>query len=249
MGARLSKGKTSAGPSMKQVAKTYKANGGGTAQRRGVPKTARATGRRGLHDLLTIYNGLSGYNANTIGMANFKTTYGEVAEQGIHTLSEKFRSITPLDRLPAAGRNFYDLGSGIGRLVVGIALLNPSIKATGIEIVPDRARQAREAYQRIRHKPLANRVELHQGSFLDTAFDYKNAAWVFVSNLCLDEQTQRELLERLERQLPVGAAVICSKELVLSVNSPLEKVGGRFTVPMTWSSESQCSAYRVKATR
>jgi SAM-dependent methyltransferase len=182
-------------------------------------------------------------------MMNFKTTYGEVAEQGIHALSEKFRSIAPLDRFPAASRNFYDLGSGIGRLVVGIALLNPTIRAAGIEIVPDRARQAREAYQRIRNKPLANRVELHQGSFLDPNTDYKNAAWVFVSNLCLDDQTQHELLERLERQLPPGAAVICSKELPLSVDSRLEKVGGRFTVPMTWSSESQCSAYRVKATR
>ncbi len=223
--------------------KTYRANGQ-TAHRRG---TARATGRRGLHDLLAIYNGLSGFQANTIGLTSYKTTYGEVTEQGIHTLSEKFRAIAPLEGIPAARRNFYDLGSGIGRLVVGMAILNPSLRSHGIEIVPDRVRQAREAYQRIRSKAVATRVEFQQGSFLESAVNYTNAVWVFISNLCLDEQTQRDLLDRLERQLQPGAAIICSKELPLGSNSPFERVGDRFKVPMTWSADSMCSAYRVKA--
>jgi precorrin-6B methylase 2 len=196
--------------------------------------------------LLEIYTGLSGFHANTIGLGNFKTTYGEVTEQGIHALSEKFRSIAPLERIPATRRNFYDLGSGIGRVVVGLAILNPTLKAHGIEVVPDRARQAHDAYQRIRAKAVANRIELHQGSFLEPKWDYKTAAWVFVSNLCLDEQTQRDLLERLETQLPAGAAIICSKEFSVGGSSPLERVGDRFKVPMTWSADSMCVAYRVK---
>ena len=223
---------------------THGNQSGGAGPRRGAPQTARSQGRRGLHDLLTIYNGLSGFQANTIGLTHYATTYGEVTEHGIQTLSEKFRAITPLER--AASRNFYDLGSGIGRLVVGLAILNPTLKAQGIEIVPDRARQAREAYQRIRNKAVANRVELHQGSFLEPKFNFQNAAWVFISNLCLDEQTQRDLLDRLEKTLPAGAAIICSKELPLAANSPIERVGDRFKVPMTWSAESMCSAYRVR---
>lgn len=220
--------------------------GAPTQQRRGAPKTARATGRRGLHELLAAYSGLSGFQANTIGLTHYNTTYGEVAEQGIHTLSEKFRSIAPLEKFPQASRNFYDLGSGIGRLVVGLAILNPTLRGQGIEIVPDRARQAREALQRIRTKTVANRIALHQGSFLEPKFEYKNAAWVFVSNLCLDEQTQRDLLDRLEKTLPPGAAIICSKELPIGPGSSIERVGDRFKVPMTWSAESMCSAYRVK---
>ncbi len=249
MGARPSKPQTSAPRSMKRstLRATHNHQIGGASQRRGAPKTARATGRRGLHDLLTIYNGLSGFQANTIGLTHYATTYGEVTEHGIQVLSEKFRAICPLEKIPAASRNFYDLGSGIGRLVVGLAILNPTLKAQGIEIVPDRARQAREAYQRIRNKAVANRVELHQGSFLEPKFNFQNAAWVFISNLCLDEQTQRDLLDRLEKTLPTGAAIICSKELPLAANSPIERVGDRFKVPMTWSAESMCSAYRVRA--
>lgn len=210
-------------------------------------KTARATGRRGLHELLEIYSGLSGFQANTIGLTNFQTTYGEVAELGMYYLSEKFKYIAPLEKFPPAARNFYDLGSGIGRLVVGLTLLNPTLRGHGIEIVPDRARQAREALQRIRTKAVANRINLYQGSFLDADRSYKNAAWVFVSNLCLDEQMQRDLLARLEAELPVGAAVICSRELPLEASSPLERIGDRFKIPMTWSAESQCIAYRMKA--
>jgi SAM-dependent methyltransferase len=238
MGVRLSKPKRSRPSSMnRSTAKARLRQFGGSSQRR----TTARTGRRALQELSTLYNGLSGFHANTIGLGDYKTTYGEVTEQGIHTLSEKFRSIAP------QGRNFYDLGSGIGRLVVGLAILNPGLRAHGIEIVPDRARQATQAYQRIRHRGLANRVEFTQGSFLDPAVDYKSASWVFISNLCLDEQTQRELVERLERQLQPGAAILCSKELHLGANSPLERVGDRFKVPMTWSADSLCSAYRVKA--
>lgn len=229
---------------MRLQPKTYKVNG---TSRRGAPKTARASGRRGLHDLLDIYTGLSGYTANTIGLSNYKTTYGEVTEQGIQILSDTFRALAPLEKFPAAMRNFYDLGSGIGRLTVGLAILNPTLRAHGIEIVPDRVRQSREAYQRIKTKGVATRIELHQGSFLEPKWDYKTAAWIFISNLCLDEQTQRDLLDRLESQLPAGAVVICSKELPLGPNSPFVRVGDHFKVPMTWSADSMCVAYRVKA--
>ena len=233
-------------------AKTYKAVGGGAqpvqtvqaagAHRRGAPKTARATGKRGLHDLLELYNGLSGFHANTLGLGDFKTTYGEVSEQGTHTLSDKFQTYAPLSKISAARKNFYDLGSGIGRLVVGIAILNSEIQAHGIEIVPDRIRAAREAMNRIKHKDVARRIHISQGSFLEPNTSYRDACWIFISNILFNDATQKGLSEKIEREVGPGTVIICCKELFFD-KTKMESVATAI-IPMTWSKTSVCYIYR-----
>ena len=233
-------------------AKTYKAvnamTGGAQpvqaagAHRRGAPKTARATGKRGLHDLLELYNGLSGFHANTLGLGDFKTTYGEVTEPGIHTLSEKFQTYAPLSKIPAARKNFYDLGSGIGRAVVGIAILNSEIQAHGIEIVPDRIRAAREAMNRIKHKDVARRIHISQGNFLEPNTSYRDACWIFISNILFNDATQKGLAEKIEREVDPGTVIICCKELFFD-KTKIESVATA-TIPMTWSKTSVCYIYR-----
>ena len=53
-------------------------------------KTRRQS-RRGLHEFLECYRGISGFNT-TVGLAEFKTTYGEVTDAGIQILSNKFKA-------------------------------------------------------------------------------------------------------------------------------------------------------------
>jgi SAM-dependent methyltransferase len=218
--------------------KTFRA---GATNRRA--RTARATGRRGLHDLLEVYEGISGFNANTLGLSEYKTTYGEVAEAGIQILSDKFRQHGAPAKFPTGARSFYDLGCGIGRVVVGIAMLNPEIQGKGIEIVPDRVRNAQQAMERIRHKQVATRVKVAQGSFLDPVVNLRDACWIFVSNLCFDSETQKSIADKLVAECQKGAIVISSREFPFA-EKEFQLIETGLNVPMTWSASSTCAVYR-----
>ena len=210
-------------------------------------KTARVHGRRGLHDLLEIYQGLSGFNASTLGLTEYKTTYGEVAEQGMKTLSEKFSQHAPIMNFPEEQRTFYDLGCGIGRLVLGMAILHGEIRARGIEIVPDRVRQAHHAIERLgKGKQITPRIQIKQGSFLDSSINYGDACWIFVSNLCYDDSIQKDIYTKLETECKKGCVIICSREFTLGETTRFEKIEQSVNVCMTWSNTSTCVIYRIR---
>jgi SAM-dependent methyltransferase len=207
-------------------------------------KTARI-GRRGLHDLLEIYRGLDGFHSNTIGFQEYTTTYGEMTEAGIQILSEKFKTYAPLSKFPQDRRTFYDLGCGIGKIVVGVAILNPDIRAKGIEIIPDRIRQANNALQRIKTRSVASRVQFSQGSFIESTVSLRDACWIYISNLCFDETTQKIIASKLEAEVVPGCVIITSKEFPFSTNpSRFDKVEASTNIPMTWSATSMCIVYR-----
>lgn len=237
MGARLSRLKTVGPKSMRT--RSARQRGGA----RSAPKTRRTTGRGGLHDLLAIFHGLSGFQTNTLGLQEFKTTYGEVSTSGIQALSEKFRALAPLAKFPS--KKFVDLGCGIGRVVVGMAILNPDLQSVGYEIVPERVRSGTAAISRIPSRQIAARSHVSIGNILDKAqTPLGDCAWVFISNLCFDDATQRALADRLGAELPPGATVICSKEFPEGHGKGLTRVESGFVIPMTWSQNSQCHAYR-----
>ena len=208
-------------------------------------KTFRVSGKRGLHTLLEIYQGLSGFNASTLGLTGYKTTYGEVAEQGMKVLSEKFLFHGPLDKYPENQRTFYDLGCGIGRLNLGMAILHPEIKSKGVEIVSDRVRQAHHAIERLKVKQITQRIQIAHGSFLDPSFNFGDACWIFISNLCYDEDVQKSISAKLEAECKNNCIIICSRELPLSEKSPLKKIEVGLNVSMSWSNTSTCMIYRV----
>jgi hypothetical protein len=208
-------------------------------------KTFRVSGKRGLSTLLEIYQGLSGFNASTLGLVGYKTTYGEVAEQGMKVLSEKFLFHGPLDKYPENQRTFYDLGCGIGRLNLGMAILHPEIKSKGVEIVSDRVRQAHHAIERLKVKQITQRIQITHGSFLDASFNFGDACWIFISNLCYDEDIQKGICNKLEAECKNNCIIICSRELPLSEKSPLKKIEYGVNVPMTWSNTSMCVIYRI----
>lgn len=206
-------------------------------------KTARVSGTRGLHDLLELYEGINGFNASTLGLTDYKTTYGEVAESGIKTLSEKFSQHGPIEKFPTTQRTFFDLGSGIGRVVLGMAILHTEIQSRGIEIVPDRVRFSQQALRRLHTKQVLDRVQNIHGNILDPALNLRVACWIFISNLCFDEGTQQKLVEKLEAECQPGCVVICSREMPFSGASHFTKVEKDCKIHMTWSNTSTCMVY------
>jgi precorrin-6B methylase 2 len=206
--------------------RTYKHHPGKRA------KTARQ-GRRGLHDFLECYQGVSGFR-NIVGLPEFKTTYGEVTEAGIQVLSDKFKALKQ-------GRVFYDLGCGVGKVVLGLSFLNENLQCRGVEIVPERVRSCQQALERVNAK-IAKRVQISLGSMLDPGIvNFAEADWVFYSNMCLDSVTNEGVVRGLDAMKP-GGIIICSRELPVSQSKfhLIEKI----IVPMTWSSSSTCCVYR-----
>jgi len=209
-------------------------------------KTVR-TGRRGLQDLDEYFRGISGFGMNFIGNTEHETTYGEVSNQGLYVLTELFKRHAPLSKFGTGGRNFFDLGCGVGRVVFGIALLVPEIHSNGIEIVPERIRMAQTAASRIHSKNLSSRIQIRLGSFLDQGISYNSVCWIFISNLGFKAEIQRALAERLERECSPGCVIICVRELPFSTDSiRFERIDSGVIVPMSWSATTTCSVYRRK---
>ena len=207
-------------------------------------RTARVSGARGLRDLIELYEGINGFNASTLGLTDYKTTNGEVTEAGIKTLSEKFSQYGPLEKFPGAQRTFFDLGSGIGKVVLGMAILHPEIQARGIEIVPERVRFSQQALGRLHTKQITDRIHNSHGNILDPAVNLKPACWIFVSNLCFDGPTQEKLAQKLEAECQPGCIVICSREMPFPQISHFEKMEQMCQVQMSWSNNSTCLVYR-----
>jgi len=205
-------------------------------------KTARVNGSRGLHEtLIEAYSGINGFNTYSIGASQDKSTYGEVTLSGIRTLYEKFKQYGRLDK--TSRPCFYDLGSGVGKVVVGMAVLNNEIHCYGIENMGERARLALSAYGKLRSPNVQRRVHFIHDSILNKTVTIRDACWVFISNLCFDADTQAGLTERLAAELTIGTIIICSRQLVVSPTQ-FETLESACVIPMSWSNSSSCWIYR-----
>jgi len=178
----------------------------------------------------------------SIGLSEYKTTYGEVTEQGIYMLSERLKEYTKTHR---AGSVFYDLGSGVGKVIIGIAALHPELRCVGIEIVPDRVRIANASLERIKQKNIRSRIIFHHGDFLSPDLNFRDAACLFISNLCFTENTNARLAEKITREAGAGCIVIVSREIPIPL-ARMSRLESHTTIPMTWSSSSTCFIYRMK---
>lgn len=186
-----------------------------------------------------LYEGLSGFGlVNTSD--NNDLIYGELKTESIPILYEIYSRYAPLSNIIGSYRNFYDLGSGVGKIVLGLTALNSSLKGVGIELVSERVQQANTALQRLRDTSIKQRVEFVCLSFLDESINYSNACWVFISNLCFTYDTNQKLNEKLERELNTGSIVVSSKELNSSKFEQLNHI----TLPTNWSDESKVYVYK-----
>ncbi|MBF0312790.1 MAG: hypothetical protein HQK50_16755 [Oligoflexia bacterium] len=94
-----------------------------------------------------LYFGVNGYiigdeDAKKIKDLHYNeknTTYGEITYNGAQKLFQRL-NLTEHDV-------FYDLGSGVGKLVVQAFLTTPVKKAAGIELIASRAQEAQKALE------------------------------------------------------------------------------------------------------
>ena len=184
-----------------------------------------------------IYGGMTGYMNDTSAYdSKFALTYGEVTLDGVKQLAHIFQR-HPIATYPVSRRVFYDLGSGIGKNVIMMASLVPSIISKGVELVNERHNMAMTAYRNIKEQSVRSRVEFIHGSILDRSLS--DAAWIYISNLCFSSEINDQLSEKLGRELQVRALIVCSKPL----NHPSLRLIGQTKLSQTWSSESEAYVY------
>jgi hypothetical protein len=207
-------------------------------------KTSRVHGSRGLHDtIINTYNGINGFNTYKIGVESDKSIYGEVSLQGIRNLYDKFMLYAPLQKTASVRPKFYDLGSGVGKVVIGIAVLNTDIESYGIENVPDRARLASFAHSKIKSSSLQKRVNFIHDSFLSNSVSLKGVNWIFISNTCFDSETQNSLVDKIHREVDSGTIIICSRPLAID-SSKFAVLEKNCIIPMSWSNTTSCYIYK-----
>lgn len=207
---------------------------------RKVVSTRKKTLRRtSVIPLTRLYDNLDGFKANIENILEHKTTYGEVLPESIPILFEIFQKHAPLTKITMAHKNFYDLGCGIGKVVIGFTYLNSYIKTTGIEIVPERIQMANEALSRTRETSIKSRIEFYCISMLDDSVNYSNACWIWVSNLSFDKDINTLLFEKLAKETKKGCLIVCSNK---SDNKAFTHIND-YTVPMNWSQTSKVHVY------
>jgi SAM-dependent methyltransferase len=199
----------------------------------------KKTMKRGVLPISRLYEGQSGFNVNIPNLDGHSTTYGEVKESSIPILYEIFNTYAPLSKISLPYRNFYDLGSGIGKLAIGMCYLNSTLKSTGIEIVPDRVQIANAVLQKIRDASVKKRIENLCLSMLDDTIHYSDACWIFISNLTMSDEHNKSIFEKLAKEVKQGCIVVCSKAAGNSSFKELNNV----SLPMSWSDESKVYIY------
>ena len=194
------------------------------------------------HTIDNLYTNMSGSAADTSGYdPKYALTYGEITQKGIEKLVTIFNNKRDISTYPSDRRVFYDLGSGIGKNVIVVAISVPSITSKGIELVKDRHTMAMTAYGSL-SPSLQERIQFTNGSLFD--YTISDAAWIFISNLCFTPELNKELNQKLIKEAQINTLIACSKPL------ELDDSFHRFSnihIPMTWSDDSELYFY-VKLT-
>ena len=192
-------------------------------------------------NIKNIYGTMEGYGVNLEGYSKkFPTTYGEITVDGLKLLARAYHDIHPITTYPSSQQVFYDLGSGIGKNVIMMASLVPTIHSTGIELVKDRHDMAMLAYQKITDKKIKSRISLHCGSLLD--YPLSDAAWIFVSNLCFPPKLNKLLATKLAKEVHATTLIACSNALDHASFHLLKTV----KIPMTWDENSNVYIYEKR---
>jgi hypothetical protein len=206
-------------------------------------KTLKNTPNR-ISSFELLFQGLDGRSGvDTEKYKGHHITYGEITERGMHGCSKIFEKYHPLDKVSLENRNFYDLGCGLGKCVIGMSLLHPQLRSIGIDIVEERIELARNALARVPSKNVQKRCTFHSGSFLEDRFHFNNACWIFISNLCMGDEVLRPLLAKLKAEMQIGSILLCSRDFPEIENSGFV-LREMTSVPMTWSEKSNILVYQ-----
>lgn len=150
--------------------------------------------------------------------------YGEMTSEGIDILNQELNL--------GAQDVFYDLGCGVGKIVVQLYLDTPLKKCVGVELSPTRIRHAEQVKSKLGEKKLLSekrQLEFRKENMLETGVD--DATAIYVSSTCFSEAFMKNVVDKLAQLKPGLKLVTLSR---LPENNVFELVK-EMIIPMSWS--------------
>lgn len=179
--------------------------------------------------------GISNEDTNLIESHGCASTYGEITFEGVETLL-KLLKLKDTDV-------FYDLGCGVGKMVVQVYLDSPVKKSAGIELSSERAESALKIKQQLQvdNKIKAGRtLVFYKESFLDV--DLSDATVIYLASTCFSDDIMKKVTDRLAT-LKKGLRVATLKKLAENDKFALLD---QFILPMTWSDSTPVYLYELQ---
>lgn len=162
-------------------------------------------------------------------------TYGEITYDSLKAL---------LDDLKLTHEDvFYDLGSGVGKVVIQVFLDTPVKKSVGIELSPTRYGHAQGIKNHLKNQNLianGRSLEFHNKDIAQAPID--DATVAYLCSTCFSDDLMKKLTDKFG-QLQKGARVITLKPLPEHAKLALVKT---YHLPMTWASGVSVYVYEVQ---
>lgn len=199
----------------------------------------RITAREHVHRLYRRLHGweISDAEERSVLATRSSPTYGEIHPSAVERL---------LEHLQLGKRDvLYDFGSGIGKVVLQVAMSEAVRRIVGIELVAGRHAIAERVLARARARDLlrTRRVDLLDADFMRV--DVSDATVVYTCSTAFSDPFMRSLARRLARLRP-GLRLVTTQEL----DPP-----GRFAeidvlpLDMSWRRRSEVHVYRLRPPR
>jgi len=205
-----------------------------TGQQRAQPGALRRL-RRQIERLCEDYSGylISGDDARAVRSTRGSPTYGEITVTSLARLLE-YLQLTPNDVV-------YDLGSGIGKVALQVAMTTNIRRVVGIEMAHSRHQAATQILERAREDGLlqVRDCQVRQGNF----FYYKvsESTVFYTCSTAFSELFMRKLTSKLSGLRP-GLRLVSSRALL--DEGPFEQVD-RLLLDMSWKRRSPLYIYRL----
>ena len=146
-----------------------------------------------MSELKEIYE-LSAYSKEFKNKTTFSNTigspvYGEITENGTNSLINYFKEYFNKDAV------FYDLGCGLGKMVMHIGLYANIKKSCGIEYSNERFKGCQ--YLQQKYAKNNNNIEFYNKSFLE--HDISNATIIYIDNTCFSQETMKSIYDKVPK--------------------------------------------------
>lgn len=187
-----------------------------------------------------LFTNISGFSIPTterekIGNEGGAATYGEITYDSLKKV---------LDNLRLKNNDvFYDLGSGVGKVVVQVFLTSPVKKAAGVELSTTRFQHAQKVRARLAQEGFItpNRtLAFIEDNILNE--NLSDATVIFMCSLCFSDQLMNQLTQKFSLLKP-GLRVVTLRHLPEGYGFSLVK---ELSLPMTWSQSTPVYIYQLK---
>ena len=160
-------------------------------------------------------------------------TYGEIMPTAMLRMLEYLE----LDE----GDVFYDLGAGVGKVVMMAALATKVGRAVGVELSRSRIAKARRVLERAEHREIvaAGRVELRNDDILKTSLD--DATAIYTCSTAFRLEFTLKIMTKVAR---LGRPVTFVSTQVLEPRRAFRRVD-TLRLDMSWRRKSKVYVYRV----